>query len=61
VWLRPAPDRCEECRQPLMLSIVRGVDADYLSWSCEARGESIDRTALVVALADRYHVPVEFD
>jgi len=61
VWLRPAPGRCEQCRQPLMLTIVRGVDADYLSWSCEAHSEPIDRATLIDALADRYHVPVEFD
>jgi len=61
VWLRPAPDRCEECRAPCVLVVVRGIDADYVAWSCEVRGETVGRDEVCAALSARYLVPVEFD
>lgn len=61
VWLRPAPDRCDECSEPFTLAIVRGVDADYLAWSCELRGEPVGQQELLDGLAARYGATVEFD
>lgn len=61
VWLREAPDRCEECGTPCDLVIVSGVDADYVAWSCEQRGDTVSRVQLCTALALRYGIPVEFD
>ncbi len=61
VWLSPAPDRCDRCHERFELAIVRGVDADYLAWSCEPRGESVGRQALLDDLASRYGAAVEFD
>lgn len=61
IWLTPAPDRCDACGEPFTLAVVRGVDADYVAWSCERRGESVGRQALLDAFASRYGVAVEFD
>lgn len=61
IWLTPAPDRCDECREPLELAVARGVEADYVAWSCEPRGQSVERQALLNGLASRYGATVEFD
>jgi len=61
LWLRPAPDRCDQCHEPFELAVVRGVDADYLAWTCGSPGDSVPRQALLDGLAARYGVTVEFD
>jgi hypothetical protein len=61
IWLRPAPDRCDDCGGSVQLTLARGVDADYAAWSCDAGGETVGREEVVTALAARYGVPVDFD